>query len=125
MNKRKLIISSLVAFFFGFVMSQNLSYAQSKKKQIESFNFKIDSLSQVISKERNAQKNTLSSLEIQESKSKQKFDSLNSEIKTIENKISTQQNDKQIIESNIFRLKQEIEKQRESLKRFKTVKEPN
>jgi hypothetical protein len=123
MNKRKLIITSLVAFVFGLIMSQNISYSQSKKKQIEALNFKIDSVNQVIAKERNTQKTTISSLEIQESKSKQKVDSLIKEINSIENQINAKQIDKQIIESDILVLKKNIDKQRDSLSNISTKKE--
>ena len=115
MNKRKLIISSLVVFVFGLIMSQNLSYSQSKKKQIESLNFKIDSLSQVIFKERNAQKNTLSSLEIKESKSKQKVDSLNNDIKKNENQVVSKIKEKQKNRQEILRLSNEIDVKKDSL----------
>ncbi|MCF8407650.1 MAG: hypothetical protein K9G36_01645 [Crocinitomicaceae bacterium] len=115
MNKIKLIILSLVAFVFGLIMSQNISYSQSKKQQIEALNFKIDSVNQVIAIERNTQKTTISSLEIQESKSKQKVDSLTKVIKSIEQQISTKQNDKLTFKSEISRLKNEIEKLKDSL----------
>ena len=123
MNKRKLIITSLVGFVFGLIMSQNVSYSQSKKKQIEVLNFKIDSVNQVIAKERNAQKTTIGFLEIQESKSKQKVDSLSKEINSIENQINAKQIDKQIIESDFLVLKKNIDKQRDSLSNISTKKE--
>ena len=118
MNKIKLIILSLVAFVFGLIMSQNISYSQSKKKQIEALNFKIDSVNQVIAIERNTQKTTISSLEIQESKSKQKVDSLSKEINSIENQINVKQIDKQTFKTEISRLKNEIEKLKDSLIRL-------
>ena len=115
MNKRKLIILSFLALLFGVVMIQNASFSQSKKKQIEALNFKIDSVNQVIVKERNAQKTTIGFLVIQESKSKQKVDSLMKEIKTIENLISSQQKTKQKKELEIGEIKNEIDTNKHSL----------
>jgi hypothetical protein len=115
MSRRKLIIPSLVVFVVGLIMSQNVSYSQSKKKQIEALNFKIDSVNQVIVKERNTQKTIIVSLEIQESKSKQKVDSLTKEIKTIENLISSQQKKKQKKELEIWEIKNEIDTNKDSL----------
>lgn len=109
MNNRKLYFLSLIGFFFALLISQNASFSQSMKNQIETLNFKIDSANQVISIERNNQKNSISYLEFQESKLKQKVDSLMKEIKSIENQINDQQNKKQIIESEISRLKKEIQ----------------
>ncbi len=103
-------------------MSQNASFSQSKKKQIEALNLKIDSMNQVLTKEQNAHKISIGSLQSQESKSKLKVDSLTKEIKSIEKQISTKQNDKQIIESEISRLKMGIENKRDSLTRL-TIKE--
>jgi chromosome segregation ATPase len=118
MNKRKLYIPSLIGFFFTILISQNVSFSQSKKKQIEALNLKIDSIYQVLANERNAHKTSIGSFEIQESKSKQKVDSLTKEINSVENQINSQQNNKQIIESEISRLKKEIEKQKDSLKQL-------
>ena len=108
MNKSKFIILKLFTFFFGFIMSQNLSFSQSKKKQIEEMNFKIDSLNQVLTKERIDQKNTIISLEAQDSKSKQKVDSLTKEMLPIEKQIDSQQ-------STIQKKLTEIDKTRKSL----------
>ena len=123
MSKRKLIILSFLAVLFGVVIIQNASFSQSKKKQIEALNFKIDSVNQVIVKERNTQKTIIVSLEIQESKSKQKVDSLIKEINSIENQINAKQIDKQIIESDFLVLKKNIDKQRDSLSNISTKKE--
>lgn len=103
-------------------MFQNASFSQSKKKQIEALNLKIDSMNQVLIKERNAQKTSIGSLEIQESKSKQKVDSLTKEINSVENQINSQQNNNQIIESEISRLKKEIDLKKDSLKRLLPIK---
>jgi hypothetical protein len=115
MSRRKLIILSFNVLFYAVLISQNASFSQSKKKQIEALNFKIDSVNQVIANERNAHKTSIGSLESQEFKSKQKVDSLTKAINTIEQQISTIQNDKQIIESEISRLKMGIENKRDSL----------
>jgi len=118
----KLIITSFLVLLFGILMSQNVSFSQSKKKQIEVLNFKIDSVNQVIAKERNAQKTSIGSLEIQESKSKQKVDSLSKEIKTIENQVKNNQSEKQNKVSEISRLEKEIEFKKDSLKRLSLIK---
>ena len=118
----KLIITSFLVLLFGILMSQNVSFSQSKKKQIEVLNFKIDSVNQVIAKERNTQKTSIATLEIQESKSKQKVDSLTKAINTIEKQISTKQNDKLNYELEISGLKTEIAKMRDSLKRLSPIK---
>jgi peptidoglycan hydrolase CwlO-like protein len=115
MSRRKLIILTFLTALFGVVMIQNTSFSQSKKKQIEALNFEIDSVNQVIAKERNAQKNVIGSLEIQESKSKQKVDSLTNEIKTIENQISSQQKKKQKKELEIWEIKNEIDTAKEPI----------
>ena len=115
MNNRKLYIPSLIGFFFALIISQNASFSQSKKKQIEALNFKIDSVNQVLAKVRNTQKTSIGSLEIQESKSKHKVDSLTKEIKSIEQEISKKQNDKLNNELEISRRKKEINKLRDSL----------
>jgi antitoxin component YwqK of YwqJK toxin-antitoxin module len=92
-----------------------MGFSQSKKKQIEALNFKIDSINKVIQKDRFSQKSEISSLEIQESKTKYSIDSLNLEIKTVENQISAELNEKQKKEQDILRLKNEINKVRDSL----------
>jgi hypothetical protein len=101
--------------FLGITLVQNVSFSQSKKKQIEALNFKIDSINQVIAKERITQKTTISSFENQDAKSKQKVDSLNIEIKTVEYQISAELNEKQKKEQEILRLKNEIKVQNDSL----------
>ncbi len=108
MNSWKLNTSLNLAFAIGFLSVQSVVFSQSKIKQIEVLNFKIDSVNQVIAKERNTQKTTISSYEMNESKSNQKVDSLNNEIITIENQISSQQKEKKIKESEVFLLKNEI-----------------
>lgn len=118
MNKRKLYIPSLIGFFFTIIISQNVSFSQSKKKQIEGLNLKIDSFILVIANERNTQKTSIGSLEIQEFKSKQKVDTLTIEIKSIEQQISTKQKDKQNFETEISQLKKEIDLKKDSLKQL-------
>ena len=108
MNNAKLNILLNLAFAIGFLSVQSVVFSQSKMKTIVALNFKIDSVNQVIGKERNTQKTAISLLETQESKSNQKIDSLNNEIKTIENKISSQQKEKKIKESEVFLLKNQI-----------------
>lgn len=115
MSRIKLIVSSCNVLLFGVIMFQNVSFSQSKKKQIEALNSKIDSVNQVIAKERNTQKISIGSLESQEFKSKQKVDSLTKEVKSIEQEISKKQNDKLNNELEISRLKKEINKLRDSL----------
>lgn len=108
MNKEKLNILFYLIFFFGFVISQNVSLSQSKKQLIEVLNFKIDSVNQVITKERNAQKIEISSLVNNESKLNQKIELLNVEIKTIESNVNAKQKERQIYESEIFQLKNKL-----------------
>ena len=108
MNSWKLNTLLNLAFAIGFLSVQSVVFSQSKMKPIEVLNFKIDSVNKVIAKERNTQKTTISSYETQESKSNQKVDSLNNEIITIENQISSQQKEKKIKESEVFLLKNEI-----------------
>lgn len=122
MNRRKLIVLLFLSFLFGIILSQNVSFSQSKKQQIEALNFKIDSVNQVIAKERNTQKSSIGSLEIQESKSKQKVDSLTKEIKSIENQITKTQSEKQNKESKISHIIKEIELKKDSLKRLSPIK---
>ena len=111
--------------FFGITLVQNVSFSQSKKKQMEALNFIIDSVNQVIVKERNTQKTIIVSLEIQESKSKQKVDSLIIEIKTIESNINAKQKERQINESEISWLKNENEQLRDSLIALRSLKKEN
>lgn len=113
MNKRKLYIPSLIGFFFTILISQNVSFSQSKKKQIEALNFKIDSFNLVIANERNTQKTSIGSLEIQEFKSKQKVDSLTKEINSVENQISSQKKEIKNNTSQLNEFKNLIEKQKE------------
>jgi hypothetical protein len=93
-----------------------MGFSQSKKKQIEALNFKIDSINKVIQKDRFSQKSEISSLEIQESKTKYSIDSLNLEIKTVENQISAELNEKQKNEQEIVILRNEVIVQNDSLK---------
>ena len=95
-----------------------LGYAQSKKKQIEILNNKIDSINQVVVYERNVQKNYVRLLEIQESQTKQKIDSLSAELKSLEDKIISQQNTTQFKNSELEQLKNEFDKQKASLDYF-------
>jgi uncharacterized protein (TIGR02145 family) len=118
MNRKKIIKLTFLAFFFALLISQNASFSQSKKKQIEALNFKIDSVNQVIAKERITQKTIIGSLEIQESISKQKVDSLTNEIKTIENQISSQQKKKQKKELEIGEIKTAIDRDKDSFNRL-------
>jgi hypothetical protein len=122
MNRRKLIILLFLTFLFGIILPQNVSFSQSKKQQIEALNFKIDSVNQVIAKERNTHKSSIGSLEIQESKSKHKVDSLIKEINSVENHNNSQLNNKQIIKSELSRLKKEIDLKKDSLKRLSNPK---
>jgi hypothetical protein len=115
MNRRKIIILTFLAFFYGVLMVQNASFSQSKKKQIEALNFKIDSVNHVIAKERNTQKISIDSLQSQETKSKQKVDSLTKEINSVKNQISSHQKTKQKKEFEIGEIKNEIETKKDSL----------
>jgi hypothetical protein len=115
MNSYKLSLILNLVFLIGFLSVQSMGFSQSKKKQIEALNFKIDSINKVIQKDRYSQKSEISSLEIQESKTKHSIDSLNLEIKTVENQISLELNEKQKKEQEIVRLKNEIDTNKDSL----------
>ncbi len=114
-----------LVFLFGFLSFQSMSFCQSKKKQIESLNFKIDSINKVIQKDRFSQKSEISSLEIQESKTKQSIDSLNIKIKTVENQISSELNEKQKKEQEIVILSNDINNSIDSLTGLTRIKNEN
>lgn len=118
MNKIIPNILFWVVFFFGVAIFHNACFSQSKKKQILALNFKIDSVIQVIDNEINDQKNTLNALEKQEVKSKQKMDSLKIELIKIEKQVKTSIIENEIKTKEKNRLKNEIEKQKDSLNNF-------
>lgn len=91
MNSVKYYITKSLAIILGIGMITNISFSQSKKKQIKSLTFKIDSINQLISSERVYQKNILNALEINLSDTNLKIDSLVTEIKINEKKADFQQ----------------------------------
>ena len=91
MNSVKYYITKSLAIILGIGMITNISFSQSKKKQIKSLTFKIDSINQLISSERVYQKNILNTLEINLSDTNLKIDSLVTEIKINEKKADFQQ----------------------------------
>jgi len=92
----------------GFLSVQSFAFSQFKKKQIGVLNFKIDSINKVIKNGEFSQESAISSLLFQSYKTELTIDSLNIEVNTIENRISSEQQEKQKKEYEILKLRNEI-----------------
>jgi hypothetical protein len=111
------IISFRIGFILGVLMLLNsIAYSQSKKKQIEQLNLRIDSLNKVVQIQLSEQNISLKSFENDKIKLENRIDSLKQEVSRFE-KIATEGERKNAeINSVIQKLKLEIQVQWDSLK---------
>jgi hypothetical protein len=112
----------VVIIILGFTLLKNVAFSQSKKEQIEVLNFRIDSVQQLIQSQKLIKISEVKSLENKNSMTQMTIDSLIIESKTIENLLSSEQKEKKNKELEILKIKNEIEKQNESLKKYIKIK---
>jgi len=114
-------------FILGLFILSNPFFSQSKKKQIETMKDRVDSIYRVISTQRSAQNSKISALEVEASKFKNQNDSLNIIILNIDNQLINLEKEMEIKSSESSRLKKEVEKMKDSLRRisFNNNKETN
>ena len=84
-------------FVFLIILFTNLSFAQSKKEQIELLNFRVDSLNQILKAQRNTHQekvtafnSTISNLQSQLSSLNLKMDEMGKELTGSKNKLNSQ-----------------------------------
>jgi uncharacterized protein (TIGR02145 family) len=123
MNEKKTLNFSNLVLVLGFILFVQVNfYSQSKKKQIEFLNFKIDSVFQKLNKDRKIPQDEINT-SINKNKELETIGSSNRDILnqlTIEiNKSNSQLNDLKV-ENETY--KKEIAKMRDSLKRLSPIK---
>ena len=109
LNMNRSNINYLIIIIFGFTLMQNVCFSQSKKKQIEVLNYRVDSVKLLIQNQRLIKNSEILSLRNINSTIQKKIDSLITERKTIENLLISEQKDKQNKELEILKLKNAID----------------
>ena len=109
LNMNRININYLIIIIFGFTLMQNVCFSQSKKKQIEVLNYRVDSVKLLIQNQRLIKNSEILSLRNINSTIQKKIDSLITERKTIENLLISEQKDKQNKELEILKLKNAID----------------
>ena len=99
----------IIIIIFGFTFIQTKVFSQSKKKQIEVLNYRVDSVKLLIQNQRLIKNSEILSLRNINSTIQKKIDSLIIERKTIENLLISEQKDKQNKELEILKLKNAID----------------
>ena len=109
MNRSNINCLIIIIIIFGFTFIQTEVFSQSKKKQIEVLNYRVDSVKLLIQNQRLIKNSEIQSLSNINSTIQKKIDSLIIESKTIENLLISEQKDKQNKELEILKLKNAID----------------
>ena len=109
MNRSNINCLIIIIIIFGFTFIQTKVFSQSKKKQIEVLNYRVDSVKLLIQNQRLIKNSEIQSLRNINSTIQNKIDSLITERKTIENLLISEQKDKKNKELEILKLKNAID----------------
>ena len=109
MNRSNINCLIIIIIIFGFTFIQTKVFSQSKKKQIEVLNYRVDSVKLLIQNQRLIKNSEIQSLRNINSTIQKKIDSLIIERKTIENQLISEQKDKQNKELEILKIKNAID----------------
>jgi len=109
MNRSNINYLIIIIIIFGFTFIQTEVFSQSKKKQIEVLNYRVDSVKLLIQNQRLIKNSEILSLRNINSTIQKKIDSLITERKTIENLLISEQKDKKNKELEILKLKNAID----------------
>ena len=109
MNRSNINCLIIIIIIFGFTFIQTKVFSQSKKKQIEVLNYRVDSVKLLIQNQRLIKNSEIQSLRNINSTIQKKIDSLIIERKTIENQLISEQKDKQNKELEILQIKNAID----------------
>ena len=109
MNRSNINCLIIIIIIFGFTFIQTKVFSQSKKKQIEVLNYRVDSVKLLIQNQRLIKNSEILSLRNINSTIQKKIDSLIIERKTIENLLISEQKDKKNKELEILKLKNAID----------------
>ena len=109
MNRSNINCLIIIIIIFGFTFIQTEVFSQSKKKQIEVLNYRVDSVKLLIQNQRLIKNSEIQSLSNINSTIQKKIDSLIIERKTIENQLISEQKDKQNKELEILKIKNAID----------------
>ena len=109
MNRSNINCLIIIIIIFGFTFIQTKVFSQSKKKQIEVLNYRVDSVKLLIQNQRLIKNSEIQSLKNINSTIQNKIDSLITERKTIENLLISEQKDKKNKELEILKLKNAID----------------
>lgn len=117
MNRSNINYLIIIIIIFGFTFIQTEVFSQSKKKQIEVLNYRVDSVKLLIQNQRLIKNSEILSLRNINSTIQKKIDSLINESKTIENRLISERKDKQNKELEIRKIKNVIDKQNDSIRK--------
>ena len=109
MNRSNINCLIIIIIIFGFTFIQTKVFSQSKKKQIEVLNYRVDSVKLLIQNQRLIKNSEILSLRNINSTIQKKIDSLIIERKTIENLLISEQKDKKNKELEILKIKNAID----------------
>ena len=121
MSRSSINYPVIIIVLFGFTLLQNEAFSQSKKQQIVSLNSRIDSIKQLIKTHQTIKNSEIQSLESKNSFTQRKIDSLIYESKKIENLLMSEQKDKQKKELEIRKIKNVIDKQNDSIRKYSNL----
>ena len=109
MNRSNINCLIIIIIIFGFTFIQTKVFSQSKKKQIEVLNYRVDSVKLLIQNQRLIKNSEIQSLSNINSTIQKKINSLIIESKTIENLLISEQKDKKNKELEILQIKNAID----------------
>ena len=109
MNRSNINCLIIIIIIFGFTFIQTEVFSQSKKKQIEVLNYRVDSVKLLIQNQRLIKNSEIQSLSNINSTIQKKINSLIIESKTIENLLISEQKDKKNKELEILQIKNAID----------------